>query len=205
MSLSPKLPHSVGDWKANFRGIVKPTLYEAVVLGNGWNAVLDAAGHDQQATRELIIHCENAKFPGAAIGTQPNRVYGPVREFAYERIYSGDIGLTFRMDENMTIRKLFSVWHDLIHNPRTGDFSYYDDYTADILILQYPTKQAESTANGTTSLPDARKPIYGVHIQEAYPKSIGEIELGYEQRDTYMKQEIEFAFRRWVEIPSSEL
>tara|TARA_R110002167_G_scaffold280534_1_gene486103 strand:+ start:11 stop:628 length:618 start_codon:yes stop_codon:yes gene_type:complete len=205
MSASPKLPHSVNEWKAGFRGIVKPSLYEVMITGNGWNTVLGNAGLDQATTRELIVHCESAKFPGSAIGTQPNRIYGPVREFAYERIYSGDISLTFRMDESMNLRRIFDRWHSLIYDSQSGDFSYYDDYKADILIFQYPTKQAESTAGGATSLPDARKPIYGVRVNEAFPKSIGEIELGYDQTNTYMKQDIDFAFRSWEEIPLSEL
>ena len=191
---SPQLPNSVNDWKAGFRGIVKPHLYEVVFAGPGWDNVLQVSGTDQQATRELIIHCEAAKFPAGSLGTQPNRVYGPVREFAYERIYSGDLGLTFRMDEEMGLRTLFENWHQIIHDRRSGDWAYYDDYTCDIYVFQYAADQKEN-----------KKAIYGVRIEECFPKSLGEVEVGYDQRDTYMKQEIDFAFRRWQEIPRSQL
>ena len=203
---APKIKNSVGDWKAGFKGIVKPTLYEVAIRGRGWGNAQrtmskkfgDGGLFEQDGTqllRESVIMCENASFPGAAIGTQPNRIYGPVREFAYERIYSGDIALTFRMDEEMHIRSLLSAWHELINDSTSGDFNYYDDYTADIYVYQYPVKQEGST----------RKPIYGIHIEEAFPKSIGEVTLGYDQRDTYSKQTVDFAFRRWSQIPSSEL
>lgn len=198
---SPKIKNSVGDWKAGFKGIVKPTLYEVAIRGTGWGNAqrtmrdVEKWGDGTHLYRDSVIMCENASFPGAAIGTQPNRIYGPVREFAYERIYSGDIALTFRMDEQMQIRSLLSAWHELINDTNTGDFNYYDDYTADIYVYQYPVKQEGST----------RKPIYGIHIEEAYPKSIGEVTLGYDQTNTYSKQTVDFAFRRWRQIPSSEL
>ena len=191
---SPQLPNSVNDWKAGFRGIVKPHLYEVVFAGPGWNTVLQASNADQSTTRELIVHCEAAKFPAGSLGTQPNRVYGPVREFAYERIYSGDLGLTFRMDEEMGLRTIFENWHNIIHDRQSGDWAYYDDYTCDIYVFQYAGNQKED-----------KKAIYGVRVEECFPKSLGEVEVGYDQRDTYMKQEVEFAFRRWQEIPRSQL
>jgi len=195
---SPQLPNSVSDWKAGFRGIVKPHLYEVVFAGPGWNTVLQASNADQSTTRELIIHCEAAKFPAGSLGTQPNRVYGPVREFAYERIYSGDLGLTFRMDEEMGLRTIFENWHNIIHDRQSGDWAYYDDYTCDIYVFQYPAQQSDGETRD-------KKAIYGVRVEECFPKSLGEVEVGYDQRDTYMKQEVEFAFRRWQEIPRSEL
>ena len=126
---APKIKNSVGDWKAGFKGIVKPTLYEVAIRGNGWGnaqrTMRAKFGDDgTQLFRDSVIMCENASFPGAAIGTQPNRIYGPVREFAYERIYSGDIALTFRMDEEMHIRSLLSAWHELINDSTSGDFNY---------------------------------------------------------------------------------
>ena len=69
------------------------------------------------------------------------------------------------------------------------DIIYFEEITA------LEVKQEGST----------RKPIYGIHIEEAYPKSIGEVSLGYDQTNTYSKQTVDFAFRRWRQIPSSEL
>ena len=90
----------------------------------------------------------------------------------------------------------------------TGDFDYYDNYISDIEIYQYPTTQASTEPGNSVEIPaddPDLKPIYGLRITEAYPKSVGAIELGYATRDTYNKQTIEFAYRKWEEIPADEL
>ena len=205
----PRIAHNLDEWKSSFTGYVKPSLYEVTFAGNGFANVFNvwrqAMNWDGEDLKQLTVMCEIASFPGEALSTQPNRIYGPVREFAYEKLYSGDLSLTFRMDSVMNMRRFFSSWQELIFESDTGDFAYYNDYAGEILIYQYPTKQAESSSGGTTSLPDRRGRIYGARVTGEYPKSIGAVELGYEQRDTYMKQTVEFAFRRWEEIHPNEL
>ncbi len=156
----------------------------------------------------LYFSCETSNLPGRGVSTTPNRIYGPVRETVYEKLYSGDLSLTFRLDSEMWLRKLFTAWHDIIHITETGDFDYYDNYISDIEIYQYPTHQASTEPGNSVEVPaddPDLKPIYGLRITEAYPKSIGAIELGYGTRDTYNKQTIEFAYRKWEEIPADEL
>ena len=205
---SPKIPNKLSEFKSNFHGYVKPSLYEVAFMGRGYQAALGLMEGTPTEVRDILMLCEQARFPGSAVSTQPNRVYGPVRELAYERIYSGDLSLTFRMDKDMLLRTFFSTWQEVITSKITGDFGYYDDYKADCEIYAYPNKQAFSGSNtlfgSIVKGLRIKNPIYGLRIKEMYPKSIAEIELGYEQRDTYMKQTVEFAFRSWEEIPADE-
>ena len=211
---APRVPSNISDWKASFEGVVKPSLYEVTFAGGGFETVMQAfiqhAGWDSTYRKKLTVLCETASFPVEAISTQPNRIYGPIREFAYEKLYSGDLSLIFRLDHDMSLRRFFTAWQQHINEADTADFSYYNDYVCDIGVFQYPTKQSEGPigtgADGTVIQgPIDDTPIYGVRIVEAYPKSVGPIEVGYEQRDTYMKQQVDFAFRRWEEIPLSQL
>ena len=203
---APRIPNNVADWMANFRGYVKPYLYEVTFSGKGFQTALDNAvpsGMIGPSAKDMTYLCEAASLPGSAVSTQPNRIHGPVRELAYERLFSGDLSLTFRMDAYMTMRKFFQAWHNGISDSETGDFNYYRDYTSDILIYQYPTTQSDGF--GDPNSHGGAYPIYGVRVVEAYPKSLQAIEVGYEQRDTYMKQTVDFAFRRWEQIPQNEL
>lgn len=185
-----------------FRGIVKPSLYEvAFVVGGGFQQALSDSGLQTNDNREFTVLCEAASFPGESVSTQPNRIYGAVREHAYEKLFSGDLQLTFRMDPAMNLRKFFTNWQKIIHNPETGDFGYYDDYVSEIQIYQYTNEQAASNNFVGTELKN-RKPVYGVRLEECFPKTLGPIEVGYEQQNTYMKQTVDFAFRRWLEIPN---
>ena len=215
---SPKIKNSLNEFKSNFFGVVKPTLYEVVMMGSGYentiNTVNGPAGSREMSTKLLIINCEGAVLPGAAFSTQPNRIYGPVTEYPYERLYSGDLSLTFRLDQEMWLRKFFNAWQGLIFKDkqsalkipsRAGDFEYSDVYTGEIEIYQYPTKQKASDTQ-IPLLPQENndKPIYGVRLFGVYPKSIAAIELGYAAVDTYSKQTVEFAYRNWEEIPADE-
>ena len=189
MSEAPKLPNSVQTFLGQHKGLVRNHTFEVTFAGPGYETALGEVGLNTSQGRNWTVLCESASFPDSAVGTQPNRVYGPVREFAYEKIFSGDLSLTFRMDQTMTIRKFFNAWHKVIHDSETGDFGYYDDYTSEILVFQYPAKGG--VENG---------PIYGCRLIGAYPKSIAPIEVGYDQTNTYMKQTIDFAYRSWEEI-----
>jgi hypothetical protein len=221
---SPKIKNNLSDFKSNFFGVVKPTLYEVVIMGNGYHNAINSINHGPSdifqipfnsrgmGTKLLTINCEVASLPGAAFSTQPNRIHGPVKEYPYERLYSGDLSLTFRLDHEMWLRKFFSAWQDLIYqnkpnqtNPVAGDFEYQDVYSGQIEIYQYPTKQkAENAEIPMRQEEDNDKPIYGIRMYDVYPKAIGPIELGYASVDTYSKQTIEFAYRNWEEIPSDE-
>ncbi len=209
---APRIKNNLNDFKSRFKTVVKPTLYEATIFGNGWSKAKELSGVQElgpvgsDADKTFIINCEVASFPGEAMSTQPNRIYGPVREMVYEKLFSGDLQLTFRMDEKMFLRKVFSAWQGFIQSADSGDFEYYSNFVSTIELYQYPTRQAQGMqGEGPALAPEGLdKPIYGVRINEVYPKSVGAIELGYEQKDTYMKQTVDFAFRNWEEIPADE-
>ena len=222
---SPKIKNQLSEFKANFFGILKPSLYEVVIMGRGYQSALSELNSGPSSmpvripmssmgmgTKLITLNCETAQLPGSGLATQPNRIYGPVKEYPYERIFTGDLALTFRLDHDMWLRKIFTAWQDVIYqhkpnqnNPRAGDFAYQDTYLGEMEIYQYPTKQKASTAEVPLAQEeDDTKPVYGVRLYEVYPKSVGAIELGYASNDTYNKQTIEFAYRNWEEIPADE-
>ena len=190
MAQPPKIPNSTSSFSSQFNntGLVRNHTFEVVFAGTGFDTAVQNAGLQSGVVNDLTVMCENASFPGSAVGTQPNRIYGPVRELAYEKIFSGDLSLTFRMDKDMSLRRFFNEWHKIIHNPETGDFGYYDEYRSEIQVFQYPLG---GTKEG---------PVYGVRCVDAYPKSISPIEIAYDQTNTYMRQTIDFAYRTWEEI-----
>lgn len=220
-----KIKNSLNEFKSNFLGILKPSLYEVVIMGKGYQAALGKLNSDgpsdtfqipfnsmSAGSKLITLNCESASLPGVGVSTQPNRIYGPVKEYPYEKIYTGDMSLTFRLDHEMWLRKIFTAWQDVIYQrtptqnlPFSGDFEYQDEYVAEMEIYQYPTKQKASTAEvPMRQEEDNTKPIYGVRLFDVYPKAISAIELGYGSIDTYNKQTVEFAYRKWEEIPANE-
>ena len=152
--------------------------------GPGFDEACGAAGFSPSDANKLLSDtCEEISFPGSQIASKEFRVYGPPREMPYERLFAGDIDINFRLDDNMRIKTLFEEWLNIIVDPSSNNVTYYDDYICDLKI------QIFNDQSGTS-------PVYEGVIVEVYPKQIDAIQLGFDQRDTYMKQKVGFAFRR---------
>ncbi len=78
MSEAPKLPNSVSTFLGQHKGLVRNHTFEVTFAGPGYETALGEVGLNTSQGRNWTILCENASFPGSAVGTQPNRVYGPV-------------------------------------------------------------------------------------------------------------------------------
>ena len=166
------------------QGIIKPNKYQILFAGPGFDAACEAAGFSpSDANRLLSDTCEEIAFPGSQIASKEFRVYGPPREMPYERLFAGDIDMNFRLDDNMRIKSIFEEWLNVIVDPSSNNVTYYDDYICDMKIQIF---------NDQSDL----SPIYEGIIVELYPKQVDAIQLGFDQRDTYMKQKVGFAFRR---------
>lgn len=119
------------------------------------------------ADRKIGLFCDSAQLPGVQILSTPARTFGEVREVPYEVTYDS-LPLTFYVDNNWEVVKFFNDWRATIFNPVTRTSGYYRDYVRDITITCY-NKEEDRT--------------YGVQLQEAFPKSIGGINLDYNNKD----------------------
>ena len=130
--------------------------------------------------RSLLYRCENAQLPGKTIATTEQRTYGPVEKFPYLMTYN-DLDLTFMITDDMKQKYFFDKWFELVNPASTNNFGYKSDYSADLLITQYDV---------------ANRPSYSVHIIDAYPISMNQLDLDWSS-DGYHKLVITFAYTRW--------
>lgn len=138
----------------------------------------------------LAIQCETAQLPGKSFSTQEHRIYGPIRKFPYVATFTSSIDLTFRLGLDYKERSVFDLWQSIIMNPTTNMFGYYLEYVTDLVIHQFNQE-------------DER--IYSVKILEAWPEAIQPIEFSSEAQNTYNRQTITFAFRRWEQTDAVPL
>jgi len=177
--------------------VLRKNRYGVSFSGPGVEGALKQMGRSGGSLRRRILellmrNCEIASLVGSSMSTSPNRIHGPVREMPYERFYSGDLSLTFRETNTTKVRKFFSAWQDTIYGRTSGNFNYYENYIGSVEIHQY-------------SDDEQTKSMYGIRLNEVYPKNIHEMSLGYEENNSYQKQVVDFSFRSWDEIPRSEL
>lgn len=129
----------------------------------------------------VLLFCDSAQLPGANFSTTQNRSFGEFREVPYEKLYD-QVSLTFYVDNKMSVKELFDDWQNVIYNPVTRTFGYYDDYTTTLKI------QVQDINDNT---------CYEVELYECYPKSISNIQMDAASKDV-MKITVGFQYKYWM-------
>jgi hypothetical protein len=131
--------------------------------------------------QDALLLCDQVQLPGTNFNTADLRTYGEIRKTPYERLYD-DVNMSFYVDTSMTVKLLFDNWMMAIQDPGTRNFNYYDQYISNITIEVQDLKNQSR---------------YAVQLREAYPKSIGAIQLDQSNKDV-MKLSVNFAYKYYV-------
>lgn len=118
--------------------------------------------------RMIRLMCDSAQLPGTSFGTNPVRSYGETREVAYERIFE-PITLTFYMDKDLLIKRMFDVWIESVQSIQTRDFNYPSDYLCPQMSIHV--------------YDISNTPVYTTTLFNAFPKQVQAINLDYGSRD----------------------
>jgi hypothetical protein len=116
----------------------------------------------------LVRNCVNTTIPGRALQTQPLKIYGPPREYAYEANYTSELQMTFRVGEDMFERDFFEGWAGSVISPMTMDLKYPDSYKTTMRIYQLDKVDLK---------------VYAVELYDVFCKTIGEMELSTDSSD----------------------
>ena len=128
----------------------------------------------------ILLFCDQVQVPGLNISTNQNRTFGEFREVPYEKLY-GDVQLSFYVDNNLSVKRLFDDWMGLIQNPYTRTFNYYKNYTTSMSI-------------NIEDVEDRKR--YEVKLFECYPKTISAIQMDYASKDI-MKLQVTMQYKYW--------
>jgi len=138
---------------------------------------------DSNTIRKVQMLCEGVQLPGCNIATSEDKFWGPVRKMVYLNTYQ-DVFMTFICSQSMVERKFFEKWQSIIANKSDDYIRYYDDYVGEITI---------STTN---EKPELNK-THRITLKECYPIEIMPQELSYSENDSYLKFQVNIAYRRW--------
>ena len=150
----------------------------------------------------LFFFCNSASLPERTItDTEANQYYGIERKIA-RGIEFAPINLSFMLDSELSERAIFESWQNTIINSRTHNLNFYDEYVGRVFI--YPLHE---NRNEATNLPDgvpvtgplARLTLSGYYIEliEAYPKTLGAVDLAYNNGNAIANQSVTFNYRYW--------
>jgi len=150
----------------------------------------------------ISLSCSEANLPGSSLATVDvtNDYQGVTEKMAYRRIYDDVLGLTFYVDRNYNVIRLFERWIDYISgitdpgtykSPFTNQrIAYPKTYKNDIFV----TKFERDHYSNESSL---RKNILEYTFVQAFPRDITAIPVSYETSQV-LKCNVSFSFIRYV-------
>jgi len=147
------------DFKAvseNFGGLAKTCRFAVRILPQG-SLIQNYADF----CRDFTHLCEIAEMPGRGFMNVDVRYYGPNQKLPFQTTYE-DINLTFLCRTDSIERQFFDDWMYEINPVNSFDFSYRDDYKAQIDVFQFADY---------SDLEDDTAPIatYAMSMYNAYP------------------------------------
>jgi hypothetical protein len=146
------------------------------------------SGVSPASLQKIMLFCDQVQLPGANFSTVQNRTFGEFREVPYERIYD-NITMSFYVDTEMKVKELFDNWQNVIANPQTRTYNYYNNYITNMVI------EVQDLNDNTR---------YAVTLWECYPKTVGSIQLDYNSKDV-MKISIGMQYKYWTAEPVSPI
>jgi hypothetical protein len=128
------------------------------------------------------LFCDSVVLPGIEIESAAVRIYGESREMPYGIAYNS-IPMNFYVDSDMVVKSMFDKWMRKIFDPVSRTLSYQNTYKTEIRIsvlnVEYDT------------------PRYEIVLHDAWPKSVGGIQLDTNSRDI-MKLPVVFQYKHWT-------
>jgi len=127
---------------------------------------------------KLALLCEQATLPGINIATTPTRTFGESIETPYDKIYH-PVNLSFYVDSKYQVKYFFDSWMNVIQSNTTRIHNYPNSYKTNIDIVTYDKQDTKT---------------YMTRLYDAYPKTIGDIQLSYNNVDI-IKLPVELTYR----------
>jgi len=142
-----------------------------------------------KTARNLTFRCESTQFPSRTFATTEQRFgSNPTEKHAYHTTYN-DIEMSFIVSEDMSEKKFFDAWMNLINPTTSFDFNYRDEYITDFYVFQYDGSLSVRT--------------YSIALIDAFPISVNQLDLDW-SNDNFHKLSVTFAYRYWKNIGAED-
>ena len=138
----------------------------------------------------LPFRCISCSLPGKMMSTTDRTTYGPNRKIVTSTLYQ-DVTFSFIVSDDKKELDYFDKWQNFIvdnnvdssSSANNHDVRYYDEYIGDIKI---------------SHLDKQNKIKYIISLLEAYPISVEEIPLSWENNNEFIRVNVTVAYRNWI-------
>ena len=129
---------------------------------------------------------KQVSFPSRTFGTTNFRYGGKYGlEIPYETPPGEAVSITFLETGKFIARKFWHHWIELIQSTDTYNMQYYDKFKGSIKISAFRESESEAV-----------NPSHVVKLINAWPKSIGAIEMGWESNEL-MDFSVDIVYKKW--------
>lgn len=135
--------------------------------------------------RSISMRCDSVTIPGRSFSTTPFRFYGPARNMPYEQIYSGEVSISVVLSEDLRERRFFEEWMSGVSSIYNYKMGFYSDYTT-IVDIDVIDRQDQA--------------LYTFTLEEVYPKAIGDLQVGYDKDNEFLRQDVTLSFRKYSQV-----
>ena len=175
------------DVKSLAGRLYRPTRFEFYIpkLPTMVNSFLNPT----QERKNLQFAIQDVFFPGRNLASDTQKIAGPVDEFPYESVYSGDLDITVRVDGEFKEKLMFETWQDLVINQRTQNLNYPDSYRCEAFI---------------DALDLNNKVVYQIQLTDVWPKTVGRVTVGQALTDSVATMVIGLYYRKYTVTHANE-
>lgn len=165
-----------------YGGLVRTARFVAVIRPRGQ----DIIGRSP-VIQDIPYLCETAEIPGRGFTNIDVRYYGPSSKFPFLSQYE-DINMTFLCRTASLERQFFDDWMTIINPPNIWDFSYRDDYEAEIDVYQFGEFGQEGSKSPI--------PQYRVTLKNAWPTLVNPQPVTWAD-DQFQRIVVSFTYSHW--------
>ena len=159
------------------------------ILGNVARTVISGGSLSLRSfiedPRDMYLLCESCTIPGRQIATQETftDMKAIKKPYAY---MNEDVNMVFHVTNDMYIWNFFNTWQQFIIDPNERKVGFLDDIGSEIIIQ----------VMGNTDY----IPIKTIKLKNAFPTTLGAIELSNTTENQTLRCNITFAYEDWEEV-----
>jgi hypothetical protein len=159
--------------KQQFRDIARPNLFKVKItpppiLNADWN-------------NKLAVLAKSAVFPSIEIQNYEYERGGRILHIPSNKMNYGDMTITFYNDVDFNLRSLFNRWQ------RLAIYNWQKE------VGSIPLMALDATVT-VYQFDSSHRPVYGINIDNCWPKTISEIQLSQENTDQLEEFSVTFVF-----------
>lgn len=171
---------SLSDFRSKVlgEGLARPNRFELLIN--------PPQGMDPEGAKLVSLFCESVAFPNKVILSKKQKIFGPGEQRPYGVDYGGEgITATFHVDRRMQVKRFFDAWTSKVVSEDGFYAQYRELYVGTVEIRQLDEK------NNIT---------YACRLENAFPRSMGLMELNNNTNSTTHRLNVTLAYDRWIEL-----